>query len=354
MAKVRLNSLTLFNNLYCSNFDKSKNYCKTDMKNIAIVYGGNSGEFEISMGSAKMVKENLSKDKYKVFLIEIKGTDWNYYDELGNKTAIDKSDFSLTLPSESVHFDAAFNSIHGNPGEDGRLQAWFDMLKIPYTSCGVDASVLSFNKYYCNRFVSSFGVKTAASLSFTKDETIKEEKIIAELGLPLFVKPVSNGSSVGVSKVKKATDLKSALAEAFRYDRRIIIEEAIIGREIACGLMFSKGEMQVFPLAEIVSKNEFFDYEAKYTHGKADEIVPAPLNEEIATDIQAVSSFLYRKMDCKGFVRFDYILTENELYFLELNSIPGMSAVSIIPKQAQAFGLTLRELFEMALEEALG
>ncbi len=324
------------------------------MKNIAIVCGGNSGEYEISIKSANVVKKHLPKKKYRSYIIEIKGADWNYIDDNGNKFAVDKSDFSVRIENRKIEFDAVFNAIHGNPGEDGRLQAWFDMLKIPYTSCGVDASVLTFNKYYCNRFVNSFGIKTADSLSFSKDENIDFEKTVNGLGLPLFVKPVASGSSVGVSKVKDISQLKDAVKHAFELDSRILIEKAIEGREIACGVFKFKGGITVFPLTEIVSKNEFFDYDAKYSEGKAEEITPAPIDEESETRIKTLSTFLYNKMDCKGFVRFDYILTGTELYFLEVNSIPGMSEASIIPKQAQAFGLTLERFFDMVTEEAMG
>jgi D-alanine-D-alanine ligase len=323
------------------------------MKNIAIVCGGNSGEYEISVKSAGVVKKHLPKKKYKSYIIEIKGAEWNFINDNGEKIPVDKSDFSVGIGNKKIKFDAVFNAIHGNPGEDGRLQAWFDMLNIPYTSCGVDASVLTFNKYYCNRFAGSFGIKTAPSLSFSKEENPEPEKIIAELGLPLFVKPVANGSSVGVSKAKNKEQLQKAINLAFEFDNRILIEKAIDGKEIACGLFkYNKGII-VFPLTEIVSKNEFFDYEAKYSEGKADEITPAPIDENSETGIKTLSTFLYNKMDCQGFVRFDYILSGSDIYFLEVNSIPGMSEASIIPKMAQAFGLTLERFFDMVLEEAL-
>jgi D-alanine-D-alanine ligase len=323
------------------------------MKNIAIVCGGNSGEYEISINSAEVVKKHLPAKKYKSFIIEIKGSDWNHIDDNGNKIAVDKSDFSININNKKIEFDAVFNAIHGNPGEDGRLQAWFDMLNIPYTSCGVDASVLTFNKYYCNKFVNSFGIKTAPSLSFSKNESWNAEKIVDELGLPLFVKPVASGSSVGVSKAKNISQLKKAVKFAFEFDNRILIEKAIDGKEIACGVFKYNNGITVFPLTEIVSKNEFFDYDAKYSEGKAEEITPAPIDENNETKIKTLSTFLYNKMDCKGFVRFDYILTETELYFLEVNSIPGMSEASIIPKMAQAFGYSLERFFDMVVEEAL-
>ncbi len=266
------------------------------------------------------------------------------------KIAVNKADFSVDKEGEIIHFDAVFNAIHGTPGEDGKLQGYLDMLGIPYTSCGVDTSALSFNKFLCNRFISSFGIKTAASLSFLKDDKIDKNKVIKMLGLPIFVKPSGSGSSVGVSKVGNIRDFDGAVEKAFREDNRILIEEAIDGREIACGLVKNNNKIIVFPLTEIITQNDFFDYDAKYSGKKSKEITPADVSSKIETDIKATSSMLYRQMDCRGFVRFDYILTKTELYFLELNSIPGMTGASLIPQQAEAFGMTKKELFTMVVD----
>ncbi len=320
------------------------------MKNIAIVCGGNSGEFEISMASGKEVFKHIDREKYKPFLVVIQNQQWEWYMENGEKKSVNKSDFSVKEVGETIHFDAVFNAIHGTPGEDGKLQGYFDLLKIPYTSCGVDVSALSFNKFLCNRFVRSFGIKTAASFSFLKGEKVNKTEVIDSLSLPVFIKPSGSGSSVGISKVNKPEEFDEAVEKAFREDNRVLIEEAIKGREIACGLVKRGHELLVFPLTEIISQNDFFDYNAKYSEGKAREITPADVSTEIEADIKAISSMLYRQMDCRGFVRFDYILTETELYFLELNSIPGMTEASIIPKQAQAFGLTKKELFTMVVD----
>jgi D-alanine-D-alanine ligase len=214
----------------------------------------------------------------------------------------------------------------------------------------VDASALSFNKFLCNRFIRSFGVKTAASFSFLKGEKIDKTEVLETLGLPVFVKPAGSGSSVGVSKVNRPEDFTPAVEKAFREDNRVLIEEAVNGREIACGLVKKGRELLVFPLTEIVTSNEFFDYEAKYAGGKSREITPADISQEAETEIKTLSAMLYRQMDCNGFVRFDYILTEKELYFLELNSIPGMSAASILPQQAQAFGLSLQEFVTLVVD----
>ncbi len=320
------------------------------MKNIAIVCGGNSGEFDISMASGKMAYKHIDREKYRPFLVMIQNQQWEWYMESGEKSPVNKSDFSVIKAGETIHFDAVFNAIHGTPGEDGKLQGYFDLLKIPYTSCGVDVSALSFNKFLCNRFVRSFGIKTAASFSFLKGEKVDKTKVIDNLGLPIFIKPSGSGSSVGVSKVNKPEEFDEAVGRAFQEDNRVLIEEAIEGREIACGLVKRGHELLVFPLTEIISQNDFFDYNAKYSEGKAREITPADVSTEIETEIKAISSILYRQMDCRGFVRFDYILTQTELFFLELNSIPGMTEASIIPKQAEAFGLTKKELFTMVVD----
>ncbi len=320
------------------------------MKNIAIVCGGNSGEFEISKASGEEAYKYIDREKYHPFLIILQNQQWEWHTGSEEKIPVNRADFSIEKEGETIHFDAVFNVIHGTPGEDGKLQGYFDLLNIPYTSCGVDASALSFNKFLCNRFIRSFGVKTAASFSFLKDEKIDKTAVIEELGLPVFVKPSGSGSSVGISKVNSPKELGEAVEKAFREDNRILIEEAIVGREIACGLVKRGRELLVFPLTEIISQNEFFDYNAKYSKGKAREITPAGLSQKAAADIKTLSSLLYRQMDCKGFVRFDYILTKAELYFLELNSIPGMSEASIIPKQAEAFGLTKKELFTLVVD----
>lgn len=320
------------------------------MKNIAIVCGGDSGEYEISIASGKVVAKNLNGSKYEPYLIEMKGREWNYVLEDGTKYPIDKSDFSLPIGGKKIHFDAVFNAIHGTPGEDGKLQGYLDMLGIPYSSCGVDVSALSFNKFMFNHFVHDFGFKTAHGFSFLKGEVIDKNEIIRELGFPIFIKPSSSGSSVGVTKVKNESEFDAAVEKAFREGTRILIEETIVGRELCCGMVNRGKELLVFPITEIIPTNEFFDYEAKYTPGKSQEITPANIPEKISIDIKTLSSFLYMKLDCKGFVRFDYIATETDLYFLELNTIPGMTQNSILPQQSRDFGLTDKELFTMVID----
>lgn len=321
------------------------------MKNIAIVCGGYSGEYQISIQSADTINENLDKTKYNIFIIVIEKGKWFFKDELGKEYVVDKVNFLLELPERTIKFDGVFNAIHGTPGEDGKLLAFFDTIGMPYTSCEMDTSALTFNKYHCNMFVKSLGVNVAKSVSFLKDEVINREEVIECLGLPLFVKPARSGSSVGVSKVKTAQDFDAAIAEAFKTDRRVLIEEFLDGREIDCGMFMEDDRLHVLPLTEIVSKKEFFDYEAKYSGKLADEITPPenlPIEQE--TDIKAVSSMLYRKLGCKGVVRLDFMLTKQKLFLIEINTVPGMSKNSIIPQQTEEMGIPLTRLLSAVIE----
>ncbi len=321
------------------------------MKNIAIICGGYLGEYEISVQSASMVKENLDNSIYNSYIIVIERYEWYHLDRNNLKHQINKDDFSLFLNHEKIIFDGVFNAIHGTPGEDGKILGYLDMINIPYTSSGMDVSALTFNKYLCNNFVKSLGIKVANSVSFAKEETIDYNEVIEFLGIPLFVKPARSGSSVGISKVNSKDKLKSAIDKAFQCDDRVIIEEFIDGREIDCGLFMNKNELVVLPLTEIITNNEFFDYEAKYTKGKANEITPPKiLDIEYEADIKAVSSYLYHKLGCSGIVRVDYILTEKSLFFIEINTVPGLSNASIVPKQAEAMNISRSELFNTAVE----
>jgi len=321
------------------------------MKNIAIVCGGFSGEYQISIQSAKMVKTNLDSSKYNSYVIVIEKGQWYYEDKSASKHIINKDDFSLTLNNQIIKFDGIFNAIHGTPGEDGKLLGYFDMLNIRYTSCEMDTSALTFNKYLCNNYVKTLGIVVAQSFSFLDGDIINKDEVINTLGLPLFIKPARSGSSVGISKITKADDFDAAIKNAFITDSRVLIEETIVGREIACGLFLKNNNLVVLPLTEIISKNDFFDYEAKYTSGLADEVTP-PINlaPEHETDIKALSSLLYNKLGCRGIIRIDYILTESNLYFIEINTVPGLSPASIVPKQAEAMGISVGELFNTVVE----
>jgi D-alanine-D-alanine ligase len=337
-------------------------------KNIALVMGGFSGEHDISIASGNQVYGQLDHTKYNVYKIVIDRDGW-YWEYDGEHRPVDRGDFTVTDNGQKVRFDLAFIIIHGNPGENGVLQGYFDMLGVKYTTCGFYTSALTFQKGYCNPVVKSFGiVKVAESVliysdqwSVTsgqwKDGIAPADSPLSTLHFPLFVKPAAGGSSVATTKVKKADDLQPAIREAFTEDHAVLVEECIVGREFDCGV-FRKadGEKLVFPITEIIPKggHEFFDYEAKY-QGFSNEVTPAEVDERISRHIQDVSLQLYDLLGCKGIVRFDYIhdTAKDELYFLEVNTIPGQSAESIVPKQAKAMGITPAELYEMSIQAAL-
>lgn len=323
-------------------------------KNIALVMGGFSGEHDISIMSGCQVYENLDHEKYNVYKIVIDREGWYWLADDGSHRAVNRDNFTI----EGVErFDLAFIIIHGNPGENGVLQGYLDMLGIPYTTCGFYTSALTFNKGYCNPVVRSMGVVSVAkSKMLYNDQPIDTEALLRELSLPLFVKPAAGGSSVATTKVKRAEDLAAAIEEAFTEDRAVLVEEYIRGREFDCGVLRTKEKKYVFPITEIIPTggHEFFDYAAKYD-GFSNEVTPAEVEKEISEHIQEVSSRLYDLLDCRGIVRFDYIYDteKNELFFLEVNTIPGQSAESIVPKQARAMGISTKELYEMVIQSCL-
>ena len=322
-------------------------------KNVAIVAGGDSGEYEISIKSGKVVLETLDRNIYEPYLIHIQGKDW-YFEASGDKIAVDKNDFSINVNGKKILFDVVFCAIHGTPGENGKLPSYFEILGIPYTSSDFITSALTFNKNYCNRVVASWNVAVAKSLQFFKGNNISTSSITETLHLPVFIKPNGGGSSVGMSKVNKVEELESAIEKAFKEDDQILVEEFIKGRELTCGVIESRGQIIVFPICEIVSKKEFFDFEAKYKPSLAEEILPADIETATETNIKGTSTFLYKKLNCKGVVRFDYILTEQEQqpYFLEVNTVPGLTRESIIPKMAKEMGIPLADMFSMMIEDA--
>jgi D-alanine-D-alanine ligase len=322
-------------------------------KNIAVVSGGNSGEYGISIQSGEVVKKYLAGETYEVYPILIKGKDWLYTCPHDNTYEIDKNDFSLPMIAEKIYFDCVFIAIHGTPGEDGKLQGYFDMMGIPYTSCDHVVSALTFNKHLCKLAVQSLGIKLARSVFVETAGHITAETILQKLRLPLFVKPNNGGSSVGMTKVNKPEELSPALERAFEEDHEVLVEEFIKGREITCGVLKYKGEIITLPVTEIISKKEFFDFEAKYDPKLADEIVPAQIPENVFKLCQDTSAQLYSQLSCKGIVRFDYIFNDDGMYFLEVNTVPGMTEASIVPKMARCHGLTLDQLFGMVVEEAL-
>ena len=323
------------------------------MKNIAILAGGDSSEFPVSMNSAKTIYANLDPWEYNAYLIVVRGTDWHLETEAGEKVPVNKDDFTLTLEGEPIRFDCAFIIIHGTPGENGVLQGYFEMLRIPYTTSGVLASSLTFNKLFSKRYLFRFDTAISHYYFLSQGESWNRENILEITGLPCFVKPNRGGSSFGVTKVTSAEELPDAIEKAFEEDYEVLVEEYLEGTELTCGVIKSGGEEWVFPPTEIVSKNEFFDYEAKYTKGMADEITPARISDELDQRVRQLSSRLYDLFNCRGIVRIDFIYANDRLYFMEVNTIPGMSAASIVPQQIEAMGYSLEQMFSLAIEDAI-
>ncbi len=322
-------------------------------KNIAVIAGGNSGEYEISLQSGRNVSNTLDKSKFNVFFIRIKGMNWDYIFDENMTYPVDKNDFTITVGGQKIIFDCVFILIHGNPGEDGKLQGYFDMLNIPYVGCNAAVSALTFNKNLCNRFMSAYGITLTDFLHFHKGDTIDTKLVIDKLALPCFVKPCNSGSSVGVSKVKTEEELLPAINEAFAHDNEILIERFIQGREITCGVMKIKGKIQSLAVTEIVSKKDFFDLEAKYDPNLVDEITPAPIDISVQRECESISKNIYKWLGCEGIVRVDYIVNEKGIYFIEINTIPGQTNESIIPKQLRYRGLSFSELCTQMIEEVM-
>jgi D-alanine-D-alanine ligase len=324
-------------------------------KNIALVTGGDSGEYEISMKSAGMIRENLDKNKYNVFTILIHQKQWVYLDEENRETAVDKGDFTIRVQGKKLFFDCVFITIHGTPGEDGKLQAYFDLLGIPYNTAGVLASALTFNKFYCNQVVAQLGFDVPGSVKLCRKGDQNVIAIIDKLGLPLFVKPNEGGSSLGMTFVKKQEDLLPAINLAFQNDKSVLVEEYLDGIELTCGVFQHEGQAKALPVTEIVSKTaaKYFDFEAKYTPGAADEITPARIPEVLTERVKALSVDLYKELDLFGLVRFDFIYCREKLYFIEVNVTPGMTETSLVPQAAAVEGITNEKLFTMLIEEAL-
>lgn len=314
--------------------------------------GGDSSEREIALGSAKTISDALDRDKYNIYIVDVEGRSWSYIDADGTKRQVDKNDFSLVYDGERIVLEYALIIIHGTPGEDGKLQGYLDIMRIPYSSCSMVSSVVTFDKITTKRAVADWGVNLARHIFVCKGETVDPQGVVADLGLPLFVKPNASGSSYGVTKVSSADDLQKAIDAALKESDDVLIEEFIAGREFGCGLMIAGGKEYIFPLTEIVSKTEFFDTEAKYTKGMSDEITPARVGEGIAEQIRAMALMAYKACRCSGVVRIDFIVTPEDVpYMIEVNSIPGMSAASIVPQQVAAAGMTLGHVFDMIIAD---
>lgn len=322
------------------------------MKNIAIIMGGYSSEYQISLKSGNVVYQNLDTSKYKGYRIHVFKEKWVYVDDAENEFPIDKNDFSVTVNGNKITFDCVFNAIHGTPGEDGLMQAYFELLGIKQTSCDYYQAALTFNKRDLLSVLKPYGIKTATSFYLNQGDEVNVDAIIERVGLPCFVKPNKSGSSFGISKVHKKEDFMTAVENAYKEDNEIIIESFLDGTEVSVGVINYKGEIIVLPITEIVSENDFFDYEAKYL-GKSQEITPARLTPEIETRVREVAKKAYEILKMSGFSRSEYILVNGEPHMLEMNTIPGLTNESLIPQQAREAGISLQDLFSNAVELAL-
>jgi len=323
-------------------------------KKVAIVAGGYSSEFEVSIKSAQLLQSVIDSERYEIYTVIITKEKWFVKQEDNTEIAIDKNDFSFVRDGRKIHFDFAYIVIHGTPGENGLLQGYFDMTGLPYSSCGVLASALTFNKYFCNQFLKNYGVKTAPSVFLRREDTWDAVAIQSKLGMPVFVKPNDSGSSCGVTKVTTAGQLQAAIATAFEEGTEALVERFVPGTEVTCGCYKIKDKITVFPITEVVSKNEFFDFEAKYTPNGAEEITPARISLQLTEEIQGLTAKIYDWIGAKGIIRVDYIIsTENELNMLEVNTVPGMTATSFIPQQIKAAGLNIRNVITEIIENEL-
>ncbi|MCD7931033.1 MAG: D-alanine--D-alanine ligase [Tannerellaceae bacterium] len=322
-------------------------------KNIAIIAGGYSSEIVVSLKSAGGIYSFIDQEKYNLYVALLTREEWVVRLSDTETTPIDKNDFSFELNGEKIKFDFAYITIHGTPGENGLLQGYFEMLGIPYSSCGVLVSSLTFNKFVCNQYLKGFGIVVSDSIRLLKGDVINEDEIIEKLKLPVFVKPNDGGSSFGVSRVVEASQLKPAIEKAFSEGNEVIIESFISGTEVTCGCYKVKGKEVVFPLTEVVTENEFFDFDAKY-NGQSDEITPARIPDDLTRRVQETTSRIYDLLGAKGIIRIDYILRDNKQpVLLEINTTPGMTPASFIPQQVRAAGLDIKDVMTDIIENEL-
>ena len=321
-------------------------------KNIAIIMGGYSSEYQISLKSGNVVYNTLDKEKYNAYRIHIFKDKWVYVDANDKEHPIDKNNFSVVLNDETITFDCVFNAIHGSPGEDGFMQAYFKLLDIPHTSCSMYQAALTFNKRDLLATLKPYGIKMAESYYLNLGDRIDEDAIEAKVGMPCFVKANKAGSSFGVSKVYKKEDLKAAIDNSFKEDNEIIIEQFLDGVEVSVGVISYRDEVMVLPITEIVSENDFFDYEAKY-EGKSQEITPARISKDYEEKTRKVAKQIYEVLGMTGFSRSEFIFKNDEPYFLEMNTVPGLTNESILPQQAAEAGISMADLFDNAIQEAL-
>lgn len=323
-------------------------------KKIALVTGGYSGEAVISYKSAATIYNHLDKEKFSVYKIDITKEGWFYEAGDGTRTPVDGNDFTIAVDGEKLSFDAVFIGMHGTPGEDGKLQGYFDMLGLPYTSCNAATSSLTFNKRYTTAVAGASGIRVARSVLFIKNQFGSAAEVEKNLQFPVFVKPNNGGSSIGMSKVKNASELDAAIEKAFREDNQVLVEEMIQGREFTVGVFKTKGDIIVLPITEVVAHNDFFDFEAKY-QGKSSETTPAVLPDEWRETLEETARKIYQVFNCGGVVRIDFIYNEEKAqpYMLEINTIPGQSDASVVPQQVRAKGWNLTDFYTLLVEEAL-
>lgn len=317
-------------------------------KNVAIIWGGYSSEIVVSEKSMNGIYSFLDKQKYNIYKIKIDKNSWTAEIE-GKEYTVDKNDFSISFNSTKIKIDFAYITIHGTPGEDGRLQGYFDMLNIPYSSCNWMASALTFNKFFCNNFLKNFGLNVAKSVYLNKDTKYDIHTIAETLKFPIFIKPNTGGSSFATTKVKEIDKMQEAIDFAFSEASDVIIESFISGREVTCGCYKIKNKEIVFPITEVITKNEFFDFNAKYM-GEVEEITPADLSQETTLNIQQLTSKIYDLVGAKGIIRADFIISDNIPYLLEVNTTPGMTATSFIPQQVKAAGLNITDVLTEIIE----
>lgn len=321
-------------------------------KNIAIVAGGNSSEVHVSLRSSAGIKSFIDAEKYNCYIVTILGQVWQVELSESEKYPIDRNDFSFTVGSKKTVFDFAYITIHGTPGENGILQGYFELLNIPYSTCNVLVSALTFNKFTCNQYLKGFGIRVAESVLLRASSSISDEEVIEKIGLPCFIKPNVGGSSFGVTKVREEADIQPAIEKAFSEGEEVLIEQFVSGNEFTCGMYKTKTKTVIFPVTEIVTKNEFFDYAAKYNQ-ESEEITPARISSELTERIQTLTHAIYEILGCKGIIRADYIIHEGIINLLEVNTTPGMTATSFIPQQVQAAGLDIKDVMTDIIENEL-
>lgn len=319
-------------------------------RTIAIVCGGDTSEIVVSLRSAQGIYSFINKEKYNLYIVEMEGLRWEVQLPDGTKAPIDRNDFSFRNQAEKVTFDFAYITIHGTPGEDGRLQGYFDLLHIPYSCCGVLAAAITYDKFACNQYLKGFGVRVAESLLLRQGQSVSDADVVEKIGLPCFIKPSLGGSSFGVTKVKTQEQIQPAIAKAFSEGEEVLVEAFMDGTEITCGCYKTKEKSVVFPITEVVTDNEFFDYDAKY-NGQVDEITPARISDDLTSRVQMLTSAIYDILGCSGIVRVDYIITAGEkINLLEVNTTPGMTATSFIPQQVRAAGMDIENVMTDIIE----